>query len=400
MTGLPTFYHVPKNAGTYAISVFIGIMRKYRITTNPEFHLNLTHESVRNIEVYHDNVIVARILALDWTDWCSKQEHILKQPYSPVDYKTSLEHLESLNLPGSTDLELFTLIVESDGFPIHDRLCKIFEDNHELHKFLIVREPISRQKSIFNYLTSEDSKHEYSHHNIKQDEMAQVHFDQFLKNHGKKEDCWIVRTLLNIPVGTPLLDSHYKQATDILDTFSIKDIKHTDDLIEEIYDKCYNIKLSKLEPNFLNAVERNESKIKKQVTITNMEKVHEHLKWDIELYKRYSNSTQPVIESIDKTTMKIYTYYEDIEFAAQEPLVDLWAKSWQDQGYEAIVLTSRDAKKHPRYDWFDKQMREVHLQVMGEPIKDYGMSCYYRWLAYAAQKTVNGGDKFLVTTTL
>ena len=166
-------------------------------------------------------------------------------------------------------MELFTLVVESDGFPIHDTICKVFETDRKLHKFLIVREPVSRQKSIFNYLTSDDSVHEYSHHNIKQDEEAQIHFDKFLSRHGKKEDCWIIRTLLDIPVETQLTDEHFKQATDILDTFKISDIKQTDQLIGEIYDQCYNIKLRNIEPQFLNAVVRNESSNKKPVQITN-----------------------------------------------------------------------------------------------------------------------------------
>lgn len=395
MTGLPTFYHVPKNAGTYAISVFIGLMRKHRIIMNPEFHATLKHESVRNIEVYHDNVVVARILALDWTDWCSSAEHIKKLPHSPIDYKITLDHLKQLILPGKKDLELFTIIIESDGFPIHETICDIFNKENELCRFLIVREPISRQKSIFNYLTSQDSVHEYSHHNIKQDEEAQVHFDKFLTRHGKKEDSWIIRTLLDVPVEDKLTDEHYKQATNILDKFKISDIKKTDDLIEEVYEQCYQIKLSKIEPHFLNAVVRNESTNKKSVEITNMKEVERHLKWDIELYNRYS--TREIVAPEAKQTMNIYTYYENIDFAEQQPLLELWKKSWEDQGFKPIVLNKRDAEAHPKFKWFDNQMRIVHEQVMGEPIQDYGMSCYYRWLAYANQKTVMNDEKFLVS---
>lgn len=284
---LPTFYHVPKNAGTYAISVFIGILRKYRAVTRPNFPKELKHESVRNIEIYDNNTIVARLLALDWTNWCEKTDTYVKNPNSPIDYKVELTNLHRNQLPVPCDLEPFTLIVESDGFPIHEKICDSFNFEYNLEKFLIVREPISRQKSIFNYLTSPESVHEYSHHNIKQDPGAQKHFDQFLSRHGRKEDCWIIRTLLDIPVEQPMTDERYNEGVKILDTFTIRDIKHTDDLVAAMYKKCFNIDVKNMEPRFLNAVEKNQSTYKKPINITNIQKVNQHLKYDIHLYNRY-----------------------------------------------------------------------------------------------------------------
>lgn len=43
--------------------------------------------------------------------------------------------------------------------------------------------------------------------------------------------------------------------------------------------------------------------------------------------------------------MKIYTYFEDINHSGQEKLLELWKESWQRQGFEAIVLGEKDAKK-------------------------------------------------------
>lgn len=82
--------------------------------------------------------------------------------------------------------------------------------------------------------------------------------------------------------------------------------------------------------------------------------------------------------------MKIYTYFEDISFKAQDPLLGLWEKSWKMQGLEPVILGKEDAKIHPDFDWFDEQMKELHKIICKKEIMDYGMTCYYRWLAYAA----------------
>lgn len=81
--------------------------------------------------------------------------------------------------------------------------------------------------------------------------------------------------------------------------------------------------------------------------------------------------------------MKIYTYHENINFKAQNPLVDTWKKSWESQGFEAIVLGRADAEKHDFYGEFVSRLEKLHLDIIEKPIQPYGMSCYLRWLAYA-----------------
>ena len=55
--------------------------------------------------------------------------------------------------------------------------------------------------------------------------------------------------------------------------------------------------------------------------------------------------------------MKIYTYYEEINFPQQKELLELWALSWQEMGFEPITLNINDAKKSPEYDLFVDKMR-------------------------------------------
>lgn len=91
--------------------------------------------------------------------------------------------------------------------------------------------------------------------------------------------------------------------------------------------------------------------------------------------------------------MKIYTYYEDINFKSQNQLLDLWKLSWLKQGFEPIILNLNHAKKHPYFKEFDTEMREIYYTITGKKISKYGMSCWFRWLAYATQNE----EKFYVS---
>lgn len=92
--------------------------------------------------------------------------------------------------------------------------------------------------------------------------------------------------------------------------------------------------------------------------------------------------------------MKIYTYFENINFKQQEELVELWNKSWSSHGFETAVLTLEDAQKHPHYEEFVEKIKQLVLQVTEKPLNRYGLSCYLRWLAYATQENT---DSFLVS---
>jgi len=83
--------------------------------------------------------------------------------------------------------------------------------------------------------------------------------------------------------------------------------------------------------------------------------------------------------------MKIYTYYENINFPYQNELIELWKISWSRQGYEPIVLNLEDAKKHPYFNTLYKEIQSFAIQLGNHKINRYGMSCWLRWLAYATQ---------------
>ena len=91
--------------------------------------------------------------------------------------------------------------------------------------------------------------------------------------------------------------------------------------------------------------------------------------------------------------MKIYTYYQNINHDKQPELIDLWKISWSRQGYEPIVLSLEDAKRHPYFETLNTEMRRIFKEITNKQINDYGMSCWFRWLAYATQTD----EKFYVS---
>ena len=91
--------------------------------------------------------------------------------------------------------------------------------------------------------------------------------------------------------------------------------------------------------------------------------------------------------------MKIYTYYQNINHSKQNELIDLWKISWSRHGYKPIVLTLKDAKKHSYFQTLNTEMRRIYNKITDKQINDYGMSCWFRWLAYATQ----ADEKFYVS---
>jgi hypothetical protein len=83
--------------------------------------------------------------------------------------------------------------------------------------------------------------------------------------------------------------------------------------------------------------------------------------------------------------MKVYTYYENVNFSHQEELLEIWKKSWESNGFEVNVLNRSDAEKHSFYNEYVKRLESIHLNLTDKPITKYGLSCWLRWLAYATQ---------------
>lgn len=80
--------------------------------------------------------------------------------------------------------------------------------------------------------------------------------------------------------------------------------------------------------------------------------------------------------------MKVFTYYSPVQqmgVSEQSALLAIWKRAWQRAGWEPVVLSARDAEKHPRY-------KHAELIFSGFPSvnpKNYEMACWLRWVAMA-----------------
>jgi hypothetical protein len=68
--------------------------------------------------------------------------------------------------------------------------------------------------------------------------------------------------------------------------------------------------------------------------------------------------------------MKIYTYYEDVNFKLQLELLELWKKSWEKYGFEPIILVRDDAKKSPLFNQYYDFIQSVHEDSVGLKLPD------------------------------
>lgn len=66
--------------------------------------------------------------------------------------------------------------------------------------------------------------------------------------------------------------------------------------------------------------------------------------------------------------MNIYTYYEDVNFAKQPELIDVWKQSWEIGGFNPIVLSRDDAKKSPLYEEYYSFVQRVHKKSVGKTL--------------------------------
>ncbi len=78
--------------------------------------------------------------------------------------------------------------------------------------------------------------------------------------------------------------------------------------------------------------------------------------------------------------MKLFTYHEPLpNYPDQTPLLDVWRKSWERQGFECVVLGEEHAARHRWFadlDGWDWLKLSVNSWT-------FTRACYLRWMAYA-----------------
>ena len=84
-----------------------------------------------------------------------------------------------------------------------------------------------------------------------------------------------------------------------------------------------------------------------------------------------ANSIKPVI----------HTFFQPMQGQRNEgrdPLIDVWSLQWRNAGFEPVVLTVDDAKRHPYFKTMEEAVRKEFAN------NEYNTLCFYRYLAMAA----------------
>lgn len=274
-SNLPVFYHVPKNAGTFAMSLIFLYLRMLRRKISVGGNKR-RFETNRNIVIKKDHLEIARILAFDPNNECSKCD-LYKRGIEEDEthYIIELNDIEKIDLK---KLNLFTIVIEADGFKFHKEILNKFT-NYDCKKFILLREPLKRMMSFFNYITSESAKHEPTYGIIPNN------LSEYIKS-SHLEDSWLIRQFANINDNEGITDNHYDVAYNELKNFDIADVKNTETLIKDIYGKYLNLELSINDRKVLsNDLVHNASKKNNHVLSNDeIEIVNERMKYEIKLY--------------------------------------------------------------------------------------------------------------------
>lgn len=281
---IPCFYHIPKSAGTYAISLIFLHFRLFRLSqTN---WLSLKKETTRNIVIRHNNKEIARIIGGDPNFICNESS-IFKPGDDDTHYTINLNEC-SPDL--FVNLNVFSIIIEPGGFRYHDQIFWFLDDIFESKKsfkkfnfinFMILREPIKRAISFFDYINSDKSKHEPTHGIIPNK------FSEYAKSQYT-EDSWLIRQFTNVDNSTGITRGNYNAALNILKTFKLCDIKDTDSFVRNIFKESLNVNLTQqyMQANGWSTTRNSKSTNPTVIDEESRKILQERMKYEIDLYNK------------------------------------------------------------------------------------------------------------------
>jgi hypothetical protein len=273
---IPCFYHVPKNAGTYIISIMFLYFRLFRRShTN---WLSLKKETGRNIVIHHDNKEIARIIAGDPNFICN--ESLIFKRGVIEDNTHYTINLNECSHDVFINLNIFSIIIEADGFVYHDQIKKFFE-KYNLIDFMILRDPVKRAVSFFDYINSDKAKHEPTYGIIPNK------FSEYAKS-AYTEDSWLIRQFSKVQNSVGITLKNYVDVFHILKKFKICDIKNTNKFIDDIFKQYLNLNLTEKQKqqNGWDIIYNSKSKSSTIIDEESHKLLQQRMIYDIELYNK------------------------------------------------------------------------------------------------------------------
>ena len=178
---IPLFFHIPKNAGTFTEGLILNLMRHYN-------RLNFQSENPRELRITIDNKECFNIFFID-TDNLITSSNL----FSHIDSITY--SIEISNLPKDFFLAInpFSITVNSNGFRKLNKFFDLFDSSfYNFSPFCILRDPLDRALSLYEYNNSHISSHDEKH--------GLISYENFIEYTSSMqfEDAWLVRNLLDV----------------------------------------------------------------------------------------------------------------------------------------------------------------------------------------------------------
>lgn len=276
---IPVYLHIPKNAGTYLINVFTNFF--VRLIGNPsELH-------VQRLTVCGNNFNLTLFVKFNSDYWKAdkniKEHHFSSARSRKCGFPTLKTYIEN------KQLSVLAIVIEpEDGelrpsFNIANHILSLCESKG--FYFSILRETFSRQQSLYYYITGEESSHEPSHKSIKEASFVEYLSSDYL------EDSWLIRSTTGMKNDWPISAFWFNQCCNFLNNlnFLIKDIKNTDDIINEVLFSCFKEGLLRSDKVIAN---RNSTKNENKITIDDLDeetkqKFLDKTYWDRRLWNMY-----------------------------------------------------------------------------------------------------------------
>ena len=290
---VPVILHIPKNAGTYI---------SYRLQQFFETHWcdKRSRKSgimnVRRVEVCDQTVkMIVYCVMID--DYFLTDTHMQSSfdKSDPMLSKCSIDTFRMYITNGNA--KILTILVKPSTtndlrvswFTAWDLLktIKVSPINQ-----MFLRDTFSRQQSLYNYITSDESSHELTHGKIKHET-----FEQYLTS-DQLEDSWLIRGLTNMPIETIITQRWVDLTLDFIhdNNIMVHDVKLVDNILHETYNACFNKSFLNLVNNRKNVNELQQTdkqysnisarkKIKYTDLPADIRKIYnDRTRWDYEIY--------------------------------------------------------------------------------------------------------------------
>jgi len=99
--------------------------------------------------------------------------------------------------------------------------------------------------------------------------------------------------------------------------------------------------------------------------------------------------------------MDVYTFYEPIaSWDHDRSLLDLWVKNWSDKGFNPVIMSLNDAKKHNYYlkfsETISKSFKTITKKDIINPNNAWSYYVYYNYIRFLSYATIDTKQPILI----